>query len=311
VVDEASMLDVQLAHALFQAVPPGATVLLVGDVDQLPSVGPGQVLRDLILSGVLQVVRLTQIFRQQKGSGIPENARRILLGELPIGSREPDGDFFVVAAESPHEVREKMLRLVLERIPSAFAFDPMKDIQVLTPMHRGEVGTDELNAVLQARLNPHGRAMQRGEGRALREGDKVIQVRNDYERDVFNGDVGRVRAISGDRVEVDLDDRIVAYNAEQLRDLELAYALSVHKSQGSEYPCVVIPVVMQHAILLERNLLYTAVTRGKRLAVLVGPQKALQYAVWRNESALRASRLEARLAEKRPSAPDSSYTATP
>ncbi len=302
VVDEASMLDVQLARGLVAAVRPGATLVLVGDVDQLPSVGPGQVLRDVIDSGRVPVARLTEVFRQAEGSGIVENAYRILAGELPIGSKEPTGDFFVVAADDPERAREMVVKLCKERIPSAFGLHPLRDVQVLSPMHRGAAGTEGLNRALQEALNPAGAAVELGGGvaRSLRVGDKVMQVRNDYERDVFNGDVGVIAAARRDDddepiVEVDFEGRRVRYEADALSELELAYAVSVHKSQGSEYPAVVIPLLMQHYLLLQRNLLYTAVTRGKRLVVLVGAERAIRRAVGEAEASGRHTGLRARL----------------
>jgi exodeoxyribonuclease V alpha subunit len=303
VVDEASMLDLQLARGLVAAVRPGATLVLVGDVDQLPSVGPGQVLRDVIDSGRVPVTRLREVFRQAEGSGIVENAYRILGGEMPIGQKEARGDFFIVAAEEPERARDVVVRLCKERIPSAFGFDPLRDVQVLSPMHRGAAGTEGLNRALQEALNPHGAAVEFGaeQGRRLRVGDKVMQVRNDYERDVFNGDVGVIVAARLDEedepvVEVDFDGRRVRYEADALGELDLAYAVSVHKSQGSEYPAVVVPLLMQHYLLLQRNLLYTAVTRAKKLIVLVGAERAIRRAVAEAEAAGRHTGLRARLA---------------
>ncbi len=283
VVDEASMLDLSLARGLFAALPPGASVVLVGDVDQLPPVGPGQVLGDLIASKVAPVARLTEVFRQAEGSGIIENAYRILAGELPIGAgAAKHADFYIIHAEEPERARELIVRLCKDRIPEAFGFDPRRDVQVLTPMHRGAAGTEELNRALQAALNPDGDGVEHA-GRTLRVGDKVMQIRNDYERDVFNGDVGRVvsaQMIEDEpRLEVEFDGKRVEYEAEALAELELAYAMSVHKSQGSEYPVVVIPLVMQHFMMLRRNLFYTAITRGKRLVVVVGSDRAIRRAV--------------------------------
>ncbi|HEX4460160.1 MAG TPA: ATP-dependent RecD-like DNA helicase, partial [Polyangia bacterium] len=242
VVDEASMLDLALARGLTAAISPGTTLVLVGDVDQLPSVGPGQVLRDVIESGRVPVARLTEVFRQAEGSGIVENAYRILAGEMPIGSKEATGDFFVITADEPERARDMVVKLCRERIPSAFGLDPLRDVQVLAPMHRGAAGTEGLNRALQEALNPAGEAVALP-GRTLRVGDKVMQVRNDYERDVFNGDVGVIAAARRDDedeavVEVDFDGRRVRYESEALGELELAYAVSVHKSQGSEYPAV-------------------------------------------------------------------------
>jgi exodeoxyribonuclease V alpha subunit len=300
VVDEASMLDLPLARALVGAVPLGATLALVGDVDQLPSVGPGQVLADLIASGRVPVVRLREVFRQAEGSGIVENAYRILGGELPVGAArtDPRADFFTISVDDPERARELVVRLCKERIPQAFGLDPLRDVQVLSPMHRGPAGTEALNRALQAALNPEGAAILHA-GRTLRVGDKVMQVRNDYERDVFNGDVGLITHAAEEEgeplCEVDFDGRRVRYESDALAELELAYAVSVHKSQGSEYPAVVLPLLMQHYLLLKRNLLYTAVTRGKRLVVLVGSQRAIRRAVADDAAAERHSGLRARL----------------
>ncbi len=301
VCDEASMLDLSLARALVASVPPSATLLLVGDVDQLPSVGPGRVLADLIDSGVAPVARLSEIFRQAEGSGIVRNAHRVLRGEMPISAPrgEAIGDFYFIEAEEPAQARDLVVRLVTERIPQRFGLDPVRDVQVLTPMHRGEAGTEELNRVLQAALNPAAAASPelRGRGRTFRRGDKVMQVRNDYDRDVWNGDVGVITEVQPDdgAMRVQFDDRDVACDTDDLDQLELAYAMSVHKSQGSEYPAVVMPLLMQHYVMLRRNLLYTAVTRGKRLVVIVGSRRALGRAVAEQGDLLRYTRLKERL----------------
>ena len=304
VVDEASMLDIALFRAVVDAVPLGATLVLVGDVDQLPSVGPGQVLADVLSSGVVPTVRLTEIFRQAEGSGITENAYRILAGEMPVGAPRDrrDADFYTVSAEEPERARDLVVKLVKERIPTAFGLDPRRDVQVLSPMHRGAAGTEELNRLLQAELNPRAPGVDEitEAGRTFRVGDKVMQVRNDYDRDVYNGDIGRVtRAVSdesGTLVEVDWGGRRAEYGADDLGQLELAYAVSVHKSQGSEYPAVVVPLVMAHFVLLKRNLLYTAVTRGKRLVVLVGSERAVRRAVREADAQARYTALRRRLA---------------
>jgi exodeoxyribonuclease V alpha subunit len=300
VVDETSMVDTELFRALVTAMPPAAQLVLVGDVDQLPSVGPGAVLSDVIASGCATVVELTEIFRQAAASRIVINAHRVNRGEMPELEPPPGGDparsdFYFVDRDDPAAARETLLELVTERIPARFGLDPLRDVQVLTPMHRGELGTLSLNPALQARLNPTapGRAeLARGE-RTLREGDKVMQVRNDYDRDVFNGDVGLIRQIrarggdddeAGPALTVELGDgRSVDYAAGDVDQLAHAYAISVHKSQGSEYPAVVLPLLTQHYLMLQRNLLYTAITRGKRLVVLIGSRRAVQMAV-RNES---------------------------
>ena len=312
VVDESSMLDLSLARALALAVPAGATLLFVGDVDQLPSVGPGQVLGDLIASGVIPVARLTEIFRQAEGSRIVENAHAVLHGRMPEAAPEPTiagnagkrGDFFVVAAEDPARARELVVRLCRDRIPRAFGFHPTRDIQVLTPMHRGAAGTESLNRALQEALNPASDpaapAIARGDRPPLRVGDKVFQARNDYDREVWNGDVGEVASIDpeANSAVVLFDERRVAYDGESLTDLELAYAMSIHKSQGSEYPAVVVTLLPQHFVLLQRNLLYTAITRGKKLVVLVGAERAIKRAVATADTNRRWTRLRARLLDR-------------
>ncbi len=281
--------------------PLGATVLLVGDSDQLPSVGPGQVLGDLIASQVVPVVRLSRIYRQGEGSRIVENAHQVLEGRYPEGALEGDraGDFFLVSTDDPARAKELVLRLCRERIPQVFGFDPLREIQVLTPMHRGEAGTESLNRGLQEVLNPGRTGMERRGRTELRVGDKVMQSRNDYDRDVFNGDVGEVVAVdvASGKLEARFDDRRIIYEGEAIGDLELAYAMSIHKSQGSEYPAVVITLLPQHFVLLRRNLLYTAITRGKRLVVLVGSERAIRRAVETCDTDRRYTRLADRLRE--------------
>lgn len=304
VCDEASMIDVHVASALVNAIPDNATVVFVGDVEQLPSVGPGDVLRGLIQSGLFAVARLTDIFRQQEGSGIVYQANRVLAGEIPEtkSTKKADelGDFYYIETEDAAQTQSTILKLCTERIPMRFHLDPRKDIQVLTPMHRGEVGTTLLNQVLQQHINPfsvkQGLFLQRGANR-FAVGDKVMQVRNDYERDVWNGDVGFIESLDVEkqRAEVSFDDRIVLYKLNELDQLELAYAMSIHKSQGSEYPAVVIPLAMEHFLMLQRNLLYTAMTRGKKLVVFVGNRRALAKAVHQSDRQVRYSYLTERL----------------
>jgi exodeoxyribonuclease V alpha subunit len=283
IVDEASMLDVTLACQLLDAVADGTRLVLVGDVDQLPSVGPGRVLGDLIRSRRLPVVRLREIFRQAGRSLIVVNAHRILGGELPRLDRAADSDFHFIERPEPEALLDTLKQLVTDRVPKGFGLDPRRDIQVLAPMRRGLLGVDNLNTELQELLNPTGRPL--AEGHRLRLGDRVMQLRNNYELEVFNGDVGRIvkAEAEGRRVSVGFDDRIVFYEASSLDELTLAYACSVHKAQGSEYPCVLMPIHTQHYIMLQRNLLYTAVTRGKALVVLIGDRRALGAAV-RNRS---------------------------
>ncbi|HEY0510802.1 MAG TPA: ATP-dependent RecD-like DNA helicase [Thermoanaerobaculia bacterium] len=298
IVDEASMLDTVLAHHVLRAVPDHGRLILVGDVDQLPSVGPGRVLADLIRSEAVEVVRLTEIFRQAERSLIVVNAHRVNQGMMPIlESVDSDGDFFFFERGGPEEIAETIGQLVARRIPGKFGFNPVEQIQVLTPMNRGPLGTDSLNAALRDLLNPEGATVTRG-GHSLRVGDKVMQVRNNYDLEVFNGDIGRVRSI--DEVEqvvtVAIDGREVAYDFGSIDELALAYACSIHKSQGSEYPCVVIPLHTTHYVMLQRNLLYTALTRAKRLAILVGEERALRVAIGNRRVRPRFTRLAERLA---------------
>jgi exodeoxyribonuclease V alpha subunit len=297
VVDETSMVDVVLAYNLLKAIPPRARLIVVGDVDQLPSVGPGSVLADLIRSRAFRVVALTEIFRQAAESLIVTNAHRVNRGEMPTAEsdREP-ADFYFIERAEPEEVLATLKDVVTERIPSRFGLDPVDDVQVLTPMNRGLLGAANLNVELQALLNPGESGIVRGT-RSFRVGDKVMQIRNNYTLDVFNGDIGRIAAIDPEEriVTVRYDNRPVAYDYGDLDELVLAYACSIHKAQGSEYSAVVIPVHTQHFIMLQRNLLYTALTRGKRLVVLVGTRKALAIAVKNHRVDERYSRLAERL----------------
>lgn len=282
IVDEASMIDVMLMQALLRALPEQAALLLVGDVDQLPAVGPGQVLADVIRSGAIPVVRLTEVFRQEAQSRIVTSAHAINEGHMPeLGHR--DGDFYFVRASDSAAAAERIVDLVAERIPKRFGHDPLREIQVLCPMRRGAAGVEGLNAALQKRLNPSTPDTPRIErlGTSFHAGDKVMQTANDYEKDVFNGDTGvivEIDAEAGTAI-VDMDGRVVEYTEDEMEDLVLAYATTIHKSQGSEYPAVVIALTMQHAIMLQRNLVYTAVTRGKKLVVIVGQEGALRQAV--------------------------------
>jgi exodeoxyribonuclease V alpha subunit len=297
IVDEASMLDTVMTYNLLRALPPASQIVLVGDVDQLPSVGPGSVLLDLIRSGALPVVRLSHIFRQAEESRIVVNAHRVNQGELPLASADdPNADFFFIERQEPEEILVTMKALLTERIPRKFGFHPTRDIQVLTPMHKGLLGAAALNEELQALFNPEGPSVVRGT-RVFRAGDKVMQVRNDYDLDVFNGDVGHVAAIDGEArtVTVVFDGRNVVYDEGQLDELVLAYACSIHKSQGSEFPCVVLPLHTQHFVMLKRNLLYTAMTRGRRLVVVVGSRRALQTAVKNADTVTRFTGLGRRL----------------
>jgi exodeoxyribonuclease V alpha subunit len=341
IIDETSMLDIPLAYHLLKAIPPSASVVFVGDVDQLPSVGPGNFLRDLIDSGVAPVVRLTEIFRQARDSYIVINAHRVNEGQMPITKSETDStsavrhpssaidsesairnpqsdtDFFFISEEQPEKVLATIKTLCAERVPQKFGFDPMRDIQVLTPMHKGLCGSENLNRELQAALNPSGPAVQRF-GRIYRVGDRVMQTRNNYDKDVFNGDLGRVKRLDlvDQQVIVEMENvgspsnssaadrprpgaasssREVPYEFTDMDELLPAYAISIHKSQGNEYPCVIVPLLTQHYVLLQRNLLYTAITRGKQLVILIGSKKALAIAVRNNKTAARFSRLKERL----------------
>jgi exodeoxyribonuclease V alpha subunit len=298
IVDEASMIDAVLAYHLLRAVPDDGRLVLVGDVDQLPSVGPGQVLADLIRSQAVEVVRLQEIFRQAERSLIVVNAHRVQTGRMPVlESLDQEGDFFFVERRDPEEALRTLVQLVTRRIPARFGLDPLEQIQVLTPMKRGLLGSANLNAVLRETLNPHGLSLTRG-GHTLRAGDKVMQVRNTYDLEVWNGDIGRITAIDEEeqRLYVAFDGREVAYELAAIDELTLAYACSIHKAQGSEYPCVVIPLHTQHYVMLQRNLLYTGITRAKRLAVLVGETRALATAVSNRRVLKRFSRLAERLA---------------
>lgn len=296
IVDEASMLDLALADALLQATGDHARLVLVGDVDQLPSVGPGAVLRDVIASGAIPTVRLSQIFRQAEGSLIVKNAHRIHDGEPPEGATSPDGEFFFIERKKPEDAAELIIELVTKRIPARFGLDPRAHVQVLTPMHKGDAGAIVLNERLQQALNPVGPSVTRGQ-RTLRLGDKVMQLKNDYDREVYNGDIGFISSIDeAERtLKVRFDEREVVYEESDLDELTLAYATSIHKSQGSEYPAVVVPILTSHYVMLSRNLIYTAVTRGKRLVVLVADPRALSLALAETRREDRRTRLAERL----------------
>lgn len=289
VVDEASMVDVMLMQALLRAVPDDAALLIVGDIDQLPSVGPGQVLADIISSGAVPVVRLTEVFRQAAKSRIITSAHRINQGLIPdLSKPEGESDFFFVEADDPEVAVPRILELVKSRIPKRFGLDPIRDIQVLCPMNRGGVGARSLNVSLQAALNPAGDRKVERFGWTFAPKDKVMQIENDYDKEVYNGDIGYVEDVDPDAAELtaSFDGRLVTYGFGELDTLVPAYAATIHKSQGSEYPAVVIPVLTQHYTMLQRNLLYTGVTRGKKLVILVGQKKAIAMAV-RNASGRR------------------------
>lgn len=298
VVDEASMMDTMLAYHLLKAAPLGATLIFVGDVHQLPSVGPGNVLGDLIASGAIPVVELVQVFRQAAESEIVCNAHMINRGEIPKleSSKDRLSDFYFIRQNDPERVVDCIVDLVKNHIPRRFGLDPVDDIQVLAPMHRGTAGAANLNGRLQQALNPSREFLQRGE-RTYRLGDKVMQIRNNYEKDVYNGDIGRISSVDVQEkcLVVRYDDRMVGYDWEDLDEITAAYAISIHKSQGSEYPAVVIPIMIQHYMLLQRNLIYTGVTRGKRLVILVGEMRALAMAIKNNRMQKRFTWLAHRL----------------
>lgn len=294
IVDECSMIDVMLMYHLLKAVPDTMTLILVGDIDQLPSVGAGNVLRDLIDSGCFPVVRLTRIFRQAMKSRIILNAHRINEGKLPDIRGGRESDFFFMDMEKQaqkkgldetdsavlaQEAAETITELVSEKL-ARYYHTPPAEIQVLTPMQRGVIGAANLNLLLQSALNPGGDGLSRG-GYLFKAGDKVMQIRNNYEKEVFNGDIGSVESVDREErtLSVRFDDRSVTYDVSELDELVLAYAATIHKSQGSEYPIVVIPILMNHYVMLQRNLLYTGITRAKKILVLVGTRKALGYAV--------------------------------
>jgi len=276
------MVDVLLMHALLKAVQRSAALLVVGDVDQLPSVGPGQILADLITSGAVPVVRLTEVFRQAVQSRIITSAHRINHGAMPdLGKPEGDSDFYFVPADDPETAVPRIIDLAKTRIPQRFGLDPIRDIQVLCPMNRGGVGARSLNIELQKALNPAGERKVERFGWTFAPGDKVMQIENDYDKDVYNGDIGYIDDVDPEAAELtaSFDGRAVAYGFGELDTLVPAYAATIHKSQGSEYPAVIIPVMTQHYTMLQRNLLYTGVTRGKKLVVLVGQKKAVAIAV--------------------------------
>ena len=300
IIDEASMMDTVLMNQLLRAVPDDAGLLIVGDVDQLPSVGPGAVLADLIGSGAVPTVRLTEIFRQALSSRIIVNAHRINQGEIPLAPAKGEtSDFYLIEADDPEDIAAKLYASVTTRIPRGFGFDPVEDIQVLAPMNRGGLGVHAINVELQRLLNPTAEPRVQKFGTTYAPGDKLLQRVNNYDKEVFNGDIGRIAAIDPEQstVTVTFDGRAVEYDFGDLDELALAYAASIHKSQGSEYPVVVIPLAMQHYQLLERNLLYTAVTRGRKLVVIIAETKALRMAVKRQESQRRVTRLGERLRE--------------
>jgi exodeoxyribonuclease V alpha subunit len=302
ILDETSMIDIILMHHLLKAIPISARLILVGDIHQLPSVGAGNVLADIIGSGLIPVVELNEIFRQARGSRIIVNAHQICAGVIPRLAEQPPGsDFYFIERDDPQQAVDLILKLVDERIPDRFHLDSIADIQVLSPMNRGVAGVANLNQVLQNALNPGEEGLNRG-GRSFRMGDKVMQIRNNYDKEVYNGDIGRITGISMEDQEVIItyDGREVIYDLSDMDEVVLAYAVSIHKSQGSEYPAVIIPVLTQHYVLLQRNLIYTAITRGKRLVVIVGSKRAMAIAIRNNRIDRRFTLLENRLSRMKP-----------
>jgi exodeoxyribonuclease V alpha subunit len=297
IVDESSMIDLILFYNLLKAIRPESHLLLVGDVDQLPSVGAGNVLRDVIDSELAYVTRLETIFRQSEDSLIVTNAHRVNHGEMP-DMRNQSADFFFFKEEDPERAADLLVDIVQNRLPNKFGIDPIHDVQVIAPMYRGPVGVTALNDLLQAALNSDlGVAEKRIGGRLFRVGDKVMQIKNNYEKEVFNGDIGRVHSINYDdnQLEVIIDERYIEYDFSEIDELTHAYCISTHRSQGGEYPIVVIPLMTQHYMMLQRNLLYTAITRAKKVAVLVGMPRAVHLAVNNNKVSERYSGLLQRL----------------
>jgi len=296
IIDESSMIDTPLFGSLIKAIHPGSRLIIVGDADQLPSVGPGNILLDILHSGKINVVQLDQIFRQKNRSDIVTNAHRINSGEFPYISNREDDNFFLVKEELPEKITETIRELCISRLPNKYNLDPIKDIQVISPLYKGVTGAHNLNIVLQEALSTGKNELRRG-GTLFREGDKVMQIRNNYDKEIYNGDIGWISQIDKENLKmiVIFDERPVAYDFKELDEIILAYAITVHKSQGSEYPAVVMPITTQHYIMLQRNLIYTAVTRAKMLFVFVGTLKALHIAIKNNTISQRFTYLNERL----------------
>lgn len=297
IVDECSMIDIQLANQLMKAVPLHAAVIFVGDADQLPSVGPGCVLQDLIASSQFVVGHLQEVFRQAATSLIVSNAHMINTGEMPrFPTNSEEGDCYYIAAEDPEKAVQMIAKLTRESIPKKFGFNPLTDIQILSPMQKGILGARNLNQTMQRILNPHGEEVERF-GTVFRCGDRVMQTENDYDKEVYNGDLGTIEHLDHENTEAQIryEDRVVQYDFRELDALLHAYAITIHKSQGSEYPVVIIPVHTQHYVMLQRTLLYTALTRAKKLVILVGSEKAIRLAVSQTESKKRITTLRDRL----------------
>lgn len=298
IIDEASMIDNSLMYHLLKAVPETAAVILIGDTDQLPSVGAGNVLKDIINSRVFPVIKLDEIFRQSQSSKIVMNAHNIINGKCPKVDKDftPDSDFFFFQEDDVKQIFDGIITMVKSEVPEDADFDPVRDVQVLSPMNKGVMGTIALNEALQDALNPDGFEIARM-GRRLRVGDKVMQIKNNYSKNVYNGDIGIISDIDTENqvVAVEFDDIPKSYEYSELDELTLAYAVSIHKSQGSEYPIVIMPITMNHYIMLQRNLIYTGVTRGRRLVIIIGSPAAMKIAVKNNKVAERNTRLEQRL----------------
>jgi len=296
ILDEVSMIDIILMHNLLKAVTESTFLILIGDIDQLPSVGPGNLLRDLIDSDIIPVIRLNHIFRQKEKSLIVVNAHRVNQGEYPILKGKKDRDFYFIKEEDPKKAAEKIINLCTRRLPDSYPINPIRDIQILTPMYKGDIGADNLNQLMRNALNPGSKSIKYGHQK-YKINDKVMQIRNNYDKEVFNGDIGNIKEIDFEEqtVKVLFYNRIIEYDFSELNELVLAYAITVHKSQGSEYPVVIIPMLTQHFLLLQRNLLYTAITRAKRLVIIIGMNKALWIAIKNNKTVKRNTFLKERL----------------
>jgi len=296
ILDEVSMIDILLMHHLLKAVTENTFLILIGDIDQLPSVGPGNLLKDMIDSGVIPVIRLTHIFRQKEKSLIIVNAHLVNQGKYPILSGKHERDFYFLKEEDPEKAAEEIIHLCTIRLPRSYHLNPLRDVQILTPMYKGAVGADQLNHMMRNALNPDGKSVKYGH-QQYKINDKVMQIRNNYDKEVFNGDIGNIQEIDSEEqvVRVLFYQRVVEYDFSELNELVLAYAITVHKSQGSEYPVVIIPMLTQHFLLLQRNLLYTAITRAKKLVIIVGTNKALWIAIKNNRTVKRNSFLKERL----------------
>jgi len=296
ILDEASMIDIVLMYNLFKAIPDHMTVIIVGDVDQLPSVGPGNVLRDIIDSGAVPVIKLEHVFRQAMGSAIIRNAHRINNGIFPDLKPDKNSNFFFIQANDPAGIPDIIKQLCTTRLPAYYKVDPIRDIQVLCPMLRGDTGANNMNIQLQAALNNNTLSLRRG-GAEYRLHDKVMQIKNNYDKNVFNGDIGIISDVNleDNTLTISFDGVHVSYDISDLDEVVLAYATTIHKAQGSEYPIVILPLTMQHYIMLQKNLLYTGVTRAKKIAVIIGSKKAIAYAVKNNKVIERNTGLKNRL----------------